>query len=1214
MLGALTRPRHRLVQYAIEAYYSGVRDIRRFWKRTGLLLALLSCAPSAWAQPEPFIVDLASGSESFENSIVSHFATLRDLDFFVARNAHEGARIWVTDKRPGGTRVLTSLPPTSRFLPPRAVGEIDGLLYILVRDAGNDELWKTDGTSTGTLHVATIGRDGARTTALAFDNGVAYFAMSSDPQGEYFWRSDGTAEGTNPASEYCTAEGSCRAGASSLWIWSERMLYIHDDVLYSLTAGHPAEFLYGAPRDDGACPNCEVLAPIGDKVVFLGPEGSLWIADGTRGGTRPVLLGNVRPRIIKDGWVLHDGALYAVTSSTLFRVDGDGSQAERVTSFIGFDRCVALTAARDDLVVVLDYRWGLSTILYRFNPDTRDHRRKTLPHGSVSNVQALGTDGGVFVLATHRVDSRNQRFLWYSDLTSSEPRLLADFETAQPLRSAGQEVRLIASSSSSFLNNLWASDGTVLGTRVIHDPLPEVSAPLSSNPILQPSDGESLLFTFTESNEDTSIGGYDDNVVARLLTPVRPASVALRIDERLLHLTTDHRLALGETTLAESIAWTPVARRIGGRVYLGFSRSDGHLDGIMTTDLTPEGNRFLGWDSCFLGAPCPPPYYGPFWIEPLGDKILFDRDDGLYAASANLDSHERLLDQEVFGFVSSGDRGYFATRSDTPALGWYVGVTDGTSSGTVPFARDAGGEPIVSPGVPPIVRWQGEVCFFHPWKTDATAPVMWCGSGDQASVRSILEVPDFEITKVGSAVSTSSTMFFSASDDQQNSAIFATDGTTTRRVAPAVANLSGDTAILTTGEGEPEEWVVFTGWDAEGGYEPWVTDGTETGTFRIADINPGPTHSYPSQYTITDDRLFFSAENPEVGRELFIISIDALFATPEIIIEGDTAATEDEAVSLRAVASAPLEQLCWRFGDEPTIDQSCTATGAEVSHVYDEPGEYEVTLVGERTLPRGTVQSATATRNITVETSCPACVRDDRFVVTVDWSLPSGQRGVGTPVAFSDDTVLFWFFDESNIELAVKVLDGTTINDYNWVIYGSLSDVAYTVVVEDTLSGETRSYDNAPGNYCGGIDVEALPARISSPTEPPQTVSSAGTAGSSCSDDPDALCLQNGRFEVTASFFDVARQSWRDARPIPWTDESGMFWFFSPGNVEMLVKILDGRAVNGHHWLYYGGLSDVEYRLEVMDTLTGRTTSLINPAGEICGGAFVDVLPGSSLP
>jgi hypothetical protein len=39
---------------------------------------------------------------------------------------------------------------------------------------------------------------------------------------------------------------------------------------------------------------------------------------------------------------------------------------------------------------------------------------------------------------------------------------------------------------------------------------------------------------------------------------------------------------------------------------------------------------------------------------------------------------------------------------------------------------------------------------------------------------------------------------------------------------------------------------------------------------------------------------------------------------------------------------------------------------------------------------------------------------------------------------------------------------------------------------------------------------------------------------------------------------------------VPLGADTGYFWFFEDTNVELVVKVLDGRAINGHTWVFYG--------------------------------------------
>jgi hypothetical protein len=96
-----------------------------------------------------------------------------------------------------------------------------------------------------------------------------------------------------------------------------------------------------------------------------------------------------------------------------------------------------------------------------------------------------------------------------------------------------------------------------------------------------------------------------------------------------------------------------------------------------------------------------------------------------------------------------------------------------------------------------------------------------------------------------------------------------------------------------------------------------------------------------------------------------------------------------------------------------------------------------------------------------------------RFEAKVTWHTATKQ-GIGLPEALTDSAGYFWFFDPSNPELLVKVIDGTPVNSHYWVFVGSLSDVAYTVTVTDRSTGAVRTYTNPAGTVASRTDTSAF--------------------------------------------------------------------------------------------------------------------------------------------
>jgi len=168
------------------------------------------------------------------------------------------------------------------------------------------------------------------------------------------------------------------------------------------------------------------------------------------------------------------------------------------------------------------------------------------------------------------------------------------------------------------------------------------------------------------------------------------------------------------------------------------------------------------------------------------------------------------------------------------------------------------------------------------------------------------------------------------------------------------------------------------------------------------------------------------------------------------------------------------------------------------------------------------------------------------------------------------------------------------------------STIAYIAAIQDFSSGTVLASTNTcgfqqdscsftyvvptSGSYLlgfGSYSVGAYTMTVSDSTPPPPSCGNTTT-----------LCLNSAQFTVTVHWVTAAGNS-GSGTAIPISGDTGYFWFFNSANVELVVKVLDGRTVNGHYWVFYGALSDVTYTIRVTNTATGAFREYRNEQGEL---------------
>ncbi len=227
---------------------------------------------------------------------------------------------------------------------------------------------------------------------------------------------------------------------------------------------------------------------------------------------------------------------------------------------------------------------------------------------------------------------------------------------------------------------------------------------------------------------------------------------------------------------------------------------------------------------------------------------------------------------------------------------------------------------------------------------------------------------------------------------------------------------------------------------------------------------------------------------------------------------------------------------------------------------------------------------------------------------------------------------LFWFFAADNPEMLIKVLNACAVNQRFWVFYSATTNVGFTVNVTDTRLGRQKVYTNRDGVAappiqdtsafsCTGGDelrsgtdpeVDAAIAEIAeiaaNPADFAKTANAAnfdvpelGEKAAGCTTTATRLCI-GGRFAVDITYHTSQGGGLSGSgHAIGLTglgvSQGGLFWFFGQDNPEMLIKVVNGCALNNRFWLFYAAGTNVGFTATVTDTQTGRTRTYTNKDG-----------------
>lgn len=842
--------------------------------RLWILCSLLAtAAPDLTAQR--LLADLAPNTPARTGSVGPASTNIGALTLFTCDDGVFGEELWATDGTSAGTRLVADLEPGPvGSVPTDFVGLGSFALFQAATSDGGIGLWRSDGTRGGTSRVAVLGR-GLTTQqglgALRFGAG-ALFGTPTDERAA-LWFSDGTPAGTRliRTFDYLSLRDAALRG-NEAWFTGSVSGFTGAEPWVSDGTGAGTRLVVDLRGPDASSLPASYVAFRGQMGFVAYTEGvgyELMISDGTASGTRVLagqnlgffgrsfnFVGKLGADLVfqTSGGTPNDkGTLWLADAGTgAVRKLLDATQAPFQASY----GMLAFAFGKSVVLMVLNAN---SVQFWNLGPAPDDLRfLVSIPRGAIAQAPTrCFAANGRFYWTFRSFTSNPNSQLWSTDGTAAGTRMVHTtpndvFASVAPLVGVNGKVLFVDVLSETPIvrrGDLWVSDGTQNGTSPLFQPRPfEVTHDLFTMPGLPAAVGDLGIFAGWDPlhgmepwvTDGTAAGTH---LILDLEPGVEPSLTEMSI------------LSLGDRAVFST--YSLVNR------------------GLWVTDGTAAGTRRISSTLAGIAKPVRPPVRvgGKLFFLVVSPTPALAVTDGTAGGTRMLGSAEYDSPLCRFGngvvYVDSMTRW---TRGETLVM-----FSDGTAAGTRILHVFANPGPGTLGAVHCAVEQGGKLWFTT--NSNGSDQLQVYDPATNA-VRSV-GAPDKESPTMTGLVSTGADLYFTRRAGvpaaewlplRDELWVLPAGASQPRRVR-SFTGLSGPTggvhSLVATAKG-----VLFVADDPATGTEVWRSGGTAATTVPIEAGMPGPTSSCDAATTLVrvgvGDRFVFAAQDATFGRELWL--------------------------------------------------------------------------------------------------------------------------------------------------------------------------------------------------------------------------------------------------------------------------------------------------------------------------------------------------------